>query len=127
MRARAIELGRDHFVRERHRAVRRVTSVRDGGIGYAGTTTRRRVTVVDLVPPAAPRRPSRATVEAPVWVCVNAHWFTGPGELSRAMLAGELRYRRERRRWTVPVRDVVGLAPELTAERRRGHLVAVAS
>jgi hypothetical protein len=89
-----------------------------GGIGFPGVTVRQRVTVVDLV--SEPGRHGRAVVEAGRWVCVNAHWFAGePFGVARALIEGKLRYQLEPHRWTVPVRDVVGLVPDLPAAPAR--------
>lgn len=109
MRAREIEAGREHWVRCRIEAVRKVpaalASDGHGGRGFPGVTVRRRVLVVERAP--ATGRYGAVVVEADVWECVNAHWFTAPGEITRAQLDGLLRWRRERRRWVVPVRQVI--------------------
>lgn len=103
MRARAIETGHDYWLRIRIAPVRRVTSVPNGGRGFPGWTVRKRARVIALT--TQPGSPAVATVEAPRWVCVNAHWF--PHDLARAMVDGKLRYRRQPHRWTVPVRDIL--------------------
>lgn len=114
MRARAIETGRDYWLRVRITPVRRLTGVPDGGRGYPGWTGRTRVRVVALT--TQPGRQAVATVEAARWVCVNAHWFRH--NHARALVDGQLRYRRRARRWTVPVRDV--LAPAVTPAAAEG-------
>lgn len=120
MRARAVELGRDHWLRVRLRRVApipgRLASDGHGGRGFPAIVTRRRVTVVDRAPTTG--RYGAVVVEADRMVCVNAHWFTGPGEVTQAQMSGRLRWRRERRRWTVPVRELIGPTP--AAERPAG-------
>lgn len=123
MRARAITPGADYWVRVRLAPVKRVTSVPNGGRGWPGWVGRKRATVVELV--AEPgRRHALAVVETDGWECANADQF-GAAELSRAMLAGQLRYRPARRRWTVPVRDVLAPTPPAPAARvERERVVA---
>jgi hypothetical protein len=126
VRARAIEQGRDYWVRVRLAPVKRVTSVPHGGRGWPGWVGRRRATVVELVAETG-RRQALAVVETDGWECANAHEFAA-AELSRAMLAGQLRYRPCRRRWTVPVRDVLSPtrppAPAARPEAERERVVA---